>query len=118
MNGLDLKVLRKKAGLSQEELGKEVGLSKNTIYNYENSGQIPASKIIIFENFFKKKKSSISEYNEKLTEEEAQDIIQKLYFYEKELMKYENFILWKKTIQAEERNKTLKDILKNRLDTI
>ena len=49
MNGEDLKKIRISLNLTQEEFAKLIGVSKNTIYNYENGSKIPASKIIIFE---------------------------------------------------------------------
>jgi transcriptional regulator with XRE-family HTH domain len=118
MNGSDLKVLRKKFGLSQEELGELVGLSKNTIYNYENSGVIPKSKIPILEKVFKEYDRKPSSETKNLSEKEALDVIEKILLHEDELMKYENFYLWVKSLRTDERNKTLKEVLKNRLDSI
>lgn len=40
----DIISLRKKLNLSQEEFGKIIGVSKNTIYNYEDGKKIPDSK--------------------------------------------------------------------------
>ncbi|WP_294403969.1 helix-turn-helix domain-containing protein [uncultured Clostridium sp.] len=39
--GNKIKELRKKRGLTQEELAQECGLSKNGIWNYENNKRIP-----------------------------------------------------------------------------
>lgn len=120
MNGVDLKLFRKKLGISQEELGMLVGLSKNTIYNYENNNEIPKSKIPVFEKLFTEKKILSTNENQdnksKLSEKEAIEIIEKLLVHENELMKYENFSLWVKSIRTDERNKTLKEVLKNRLN--
>lgn len=52
MNGKEIKKKRVDIGLSQEELGSLVGMSKNTIYNYENGGKIPTTKIPILVKFF------------------------------------------------------------------
>lgn len=41
---LTLKAARVNAGLTQEEVGKEVGKSKNTIANYENGKSMPDMK--------------------------------------------------------------------------
>lgn len=116
MNALELKNNRKKMKLSQEELGVKLGLSKNTIYNYENGAVIPKSKIPILVDFFSKntgdKNISITE----ITEEEALKAIEMLYLHEDSLMKYENFALWVESKKAEERNSVLKELLKKKLD--
>ncbi|MGY6650230.1 helix-turn-helix domain-containing protein [Wenyingzhuangia sp. IMCC45574] len=52
MDGFELAKKRKELDMTQEELGQEVGMSKNTIYNYETSGKIPKSKIPLFISLF------------------------------------------------------------------
>ncbi|WP_262892121.1 XRE family transcriptional regulator [Aegicerativicinus sediminis] len=52
MNGKEIKRKRESLGLTQEEMGKLIGMSKNTIYNYENGGKIPSTKIPILVKFF------------------------------------------------------------------
>lgn len=47
MEANEIKKARKKLGLSQGELAKKIGVSKNTVYNYENGKKIPESKITI-----------------------------------------------------------------------
>ena len=47
MNGLEIKKNRKKLGLTQLELAKLIGVSKNTVLNYEKGSVIPESKIAI-----------------------------------------------------------------------
>lgn len=49
MTGEDIKAHRERLGLNQEEYAELLGLSKNTIWNYENGGKIPKSKIGILE---------------------------------------------------------------------
>jgi len=56
MNSLHVKENREKLGLTQEKLGELIGVSKNTVYNYENGGVIPKAKIPILEFVFKKNK--------------------------------------------------------------
>ncbi|MBN4082910.1 helix-turn-helix domain-containing protein [bacterium AH-315-A23] len=51
MTALEIKERRKKLGLTQEELGKLLGVSRNTIYNYEKGAEIPASKFTLLSNF-------------------------------------------------------------------
>ena len=118
MTGEELKLNRKKLKLSQEELGKKLGLSKNTIYNYENGGVIPKSKTSILVSFFKQEIILPEKENSLLTEEDALKVIEAIYLHEKELMKYDNFVLWVESIKAEERNNTLKRLLKQKLDSI
>lgn len=52
MNGLELKNLRKEAGLTQEELGKLIGTTKRTIISYEKEGGIPESKVLLLNHIF------------------------------------------------------------------
>ena len=47
MNGLYIKKRRKELGYSQKELAKIIGVSDNTIYNYEKGATIPQSKMAI-----------------------------------------------------------------------
>ncbi len=49
MSGEDIKKKRKELGLTQEELAKLIGVSKNTILNYEKGRVIPDSKISILD---------------------------------------------------------------------
>ena len=44
MTGEELKALRIKAGLTQEELAELVAMHKNTIYSYENKQHVPLKK--------------------------------------------------------------------------
>lgn len=44
MNKIDVKAIRKSLDVTQIELGRMIGVSKNTISNYENGGVIPESK--------------------------------------------------------------------------
>lgn len=51
MDGATLKKLRESKNLTQIELAELVGTSKQTIWNYENSGTIPKTKIAILKKF-------------------------------------------------------------------
>lgn len=68
MNGLEIKQYRTKKGLTQEALGKLIGVSKNTILNYEKGKVIPESKnellesILIFNNHNITAKNHNTEY--------------------------------------------------------
>ena len=50
MKGLEIKELREKLGITQEKLGLLIGVSRNTIINYEKGGKIPDSKREILSN--------------------------------------------------------------------
>lgn len=45
MNADEIKALRAKLGLTQEELAKQLGVTVRTIANWESGGKIPDSKI-------------------------------------------------------------------------
>jgi phage repressor protein C with HTH and peptisase S24 domain len=47
MNNLDVKEIRKNLGLTQQEFADKLGVSRNTILNYERGETIPSSKSII-----------------------------------------------------------------------
>ncbi len=118
MNSLKLKEYRKKLNLSQEELGDRLGLSKNTIYNYENGSTIPKSKLNILNNFFNSNETIIEYENSKLSKEDAIKAIETILRYTNELMKYESFALWMEAVRAEERNNVLQKLLKKRLENL
>lgn len=44
MTIIDVRLIRQRLRISQEELGKMIGVSRNTIANYEKGGVIPESK--------------------------------------------------------------------------
>lgn len=44
MHNIDVKSIRKRLRMSQDELAKLIGVSRNTIGNYEKGGVIPESK--------------------------------------------------------------------------
>lgn len=50
MNDLEIKKRREELGLSQLELANKIGVSRNTIINYEKGGVIPESKRQILES--------------------------------------------------------------------
>ena len=52
MNGIELKENRIKYGLTQEKLGALLGVSRNTIINYENGDVIPTTKSQILSTIF------------------------------------------------------------------
>ena len=50
MNDINVKIIRKKLNLTQEKFAKLIGVSKNTVLNYEKGRKIPDSKITILHN--------------------------------------------------------------------
>ena len=54
--------LRKSMNLTQEEFGDLIGVSKNTVYNYENGAKIPDTKIPILVKLAKE--SNVNTNNE------------------------------------------------------
>lgn len=88
MKPLEIKEKREKLGLTQEELAKSIGVSKNTVFNYEKGKVIPDSKIELLEKIlnstnpnivnepitiYRKKEISFEE-KRKLIEEEIRQI--------------------------------------------
>lgn len=55
MNDLNIKELRKEKGFSQTELAKKIGVSRQTIINYEKGEVIPESKKEILYNILQNK---------------------------------------------------------------
>ena len=53
MDDLDIKQLRKKLKMTQEQFGGLIGVSRNTIINYEKGEVIPAPKIVMINNIVK-----------------------------------------------------------------
>jgi len=51
MSDIDVKKIRERLGLTQEEFADLIGVSRNTIANYEKGGKIPASKRAILSKY-------------------------------------------------------------------
>lgn len=60
MNGLELLELRTKYNLTQDKLAEMLRMTRKTINIYETKGNIPASKQILFEQFFKNLEAKIA----------------------------------------------------------
>lgn len=58
MRGEEIKKKRNELKLTQEELGKILGVDKRTIINYEKGGIIPDSKSELLHNFIKGNKAN------------------------------------------------------------
>ncbi len=68
MNNIELKEKRKKLGLTQDMLAKELGVDRRTVINYEKGEVIPESKVklldVIFKENVKPEAIPIRHYNE------------------------------------------------------
>lgn len=74
MNGLDLKKIREEFGFTQSELAERLQISRKTINSYENGANIPASRVLFFENFFHNLKETIGLPSQKTTEEIKEEL--------------------------------------------
>lgn len=63
MNDLNIKELRIQKGLSQNELAKKIGVSRQTIVNYEKGEVIPESKRDILYNILLNKETNVVKEN-------------------------------------------------------
>lgn len=59
MNDLDVKKIRESLGYTQEEFGNLIGVSRNTIMNYEKGGTIPESKRQILSKLISEKHKNV-----------------------------------------------------------
>ena len=62
MNDLDIKELREKLGITQEELAKRLGVHARTIQNWESGSKIPESKHAILRNILDVQVSASQQY--------------------------------------------------------
>lgn len=60
MNSIELRKNRRRLNLTQEELGKLIGVSKRTIINYEKGEIIPETKSAILHSIFEEKTDDVS----------------------------------------------------------
>lgn len=76
---MNLKELRQKHALTQSQLAEKVGLTKQTIINYEKDG-VPDSKIPLFEKIFVKPKNLTQEFLLSVEKCTHSDILKSLWF--------------------------------------
>lgn len=62
MNDLDIKEMREKLGITQEELAKRLGVHARTIQNWESGTKIPESKHAILRNMMDVQLNSSQQY--------------------------------------------------------
>ena len=58
MNALEVKKIRKELGLTQADFAERIGVSRDTVINYEKGESIPTSKIKMLNNLLFEKSSS------------------------------------------------------------
>ena len=102
MNALEIINFRKKFNLTQPQLAEMVGLSTNTILNYEKGGVITPAKQIFLENFFKNQNNS-NEPNEIITNHVHEDQMN-----DREIIRELNMLLFKKEKEIEHLKRELK----------
>jgi len=66
MNNINIKENRKKLGLTQTDLAKELGVTLKTIQNYEKGETIPISKLALLHKILNQNQNSIVEEPPKL----------------------------------------------------
>jgi transcriptional regulator with XRE-family HTH domain len=110
MNGVELKENRLKYGLTQEKLGELLGVSRNTIINYENGDVIPTTKSQILSTIFSNdKKEELKPISK--DDELTSLIIDKLFKSDKFKGMLEDFIKEKlPAYDSEELQKTIIDL--------
>ncbi len=85
MDGATLKRLRESKNLTQSELAELVGTSKQTIWNYENTGTIPKTKIPILKKFLE------TESDYKVDSKTDLEIVEYLYENKERFLKMQSF---------------------------
>ena len=60
MKGLELKNKREELHLTQSQLAEQVGMSRESIINYEKLDEIPQKKSVILNMYFEKKLKSVN----------------------------------------------------------
>lgn len=68
---MDIKKIRKQLNLSQEEFGKKIGVTRQTIINYEKGDIIPDSKIDILSKLIDSSNPDVKENLTILSEPEV-----------------------------------------------
>ena len=63
MEAKDIIEIRKKLKLSQEGFAEQIGVSKNTVYNWENGSKIPDSRAKMLRSFIYKENAEVKNLN-------------------------------------------------------
>lgn len=104
MNYLEIKENRKKLGLTQEELGKKLGVSKRTIINYEKGEIIPDTKLDILSSIFdslKKEQNSKSLFIGKNKDISIKDFVDVFFKYKEDIENDERMKEYKNSIEKD-----------------
>lgn len=76
IKGLEIRGLRKKNNLTQEDLAKKLGVSRNTVVSYEKGSPIPDSKRALLEEVLNKNSESYSVSNAVLKNRDTYDFVE------------------------------------------
>lgn len=118
MYNLNIKELRKKKGWSQDTLAKKIGVSRQTIVNYEKGEVIPESKKELLYNI-------LQDVTENIVQESSTDYQilpgyqRKIFETELEIQEYEKTIDLKKSLKEDySHEKTIINILRQRINVL
>ena len=118
MYNLNIKELRKKKGWSQDTLAKKLGVSRQTIVNYEKGEVIPESKKELLYNI-------LQDVTENIVQESSIDYQilpgyqRKIFETELEIQEYEKTIDLKKSLKEDySHEKTIINILRQRIKVL
>lgn len=118
MYNLNIKELRKKKGWSQDTLAKKLGVSRQTIVNYEKGEVIPESKKELLYNI-------LQDVTENIVQESSIDYQilpgyqRKIFETELEIQEYEKTIELKKSLKEDySHEKNIINILRQRIKVL
>lgn len=74
MNDLDVRKIRESLGYTQEEFGNLIGVSRNTVMNYEKGGTIPKSKRQILNELITNKHNIVQSDSNTISVAEPQEL--------------------------------------------
>lgn len=118
MYNLNIKELRKKKGWSQDTLAKKLGVSRQTIVNYEKGEVIPESKKELLYNI-------LQDITENIVQESSTDYQilpgyqRKIFETELEIQEYEKTIELKKSLKEDySHEKNIINILRQRIKVL
>jgi transcriptional regulator with XRE-family HTH domain len=135
MTGEELKYKRKQLKLTQDELAKLLGVSKNTVFNWEKGKRIPESKTFILEQVLNNNKQPAA-FDIKLSDEERiqlffneiesevlleellkkfhpLEIINFIHKHREKFMEYEEFAMLMSNVERDREIEDLKEQIKN-----
>lgn len=79
MTGKEFKRRRLMLGLTQHEIAEYLGVSRNTVYNYEHDKVIPSSRLTFINNIFKKLEEEDEFINADFDKNQANDPVESFF---------------------------------------